>query len=96
MRRTASEVIRELEMRVARLERQANNKYKLTPEVRAKLIKEFGEPESESPSQMEWRYPRVGDPNSASLRIREDLQDKGIQTWGVWAEGGYLTIDFKD
>ena len=95
MRRTASEVIRELEMRVARLEKSADNDYKLTPKVRKQLEKMFGQPTEESPTHMEFRHSnQMRDPNDESMSIRDELEAKGIYTDGVWADDGYLTINF--
>jgi len=95
MRRSASEIINNLERRIAKLERKANSN-KLTPKVLEKLIDEYGEPEEQSSTEVVWRYRNImRDPNSESLRIRDELRRKGISTWGVWADDGYLSIQFK-
>ncbi len=95
MRRSASEIIRNLEMRIARLEKSADNDYKLTPKVRKQLLAEFGQPTEESSTHLEFRHRnKMRDPNDESMRIRDELEAKDIYTDGVWADDGYLTINF--
>jgi len=80
----------------ARLERQADNDYKRTDKVRKHLIAEFGQPTEDSPTKMEFRYRnQMRDPNHESMKIRDRLEAKGIYTEGVWADDGYLVINFE-
>jgi len=67
---------------------------------KAALIKKYGTPDQETDHgdmlTFEWQYRSpYACPNEGSIIIRDNLFDEGINTYGVWACDGYLTIDLK-